>query len=154
MSDAGTRAPEKAAWFTRVEAICGQRGLQLTALRRQVLDLLADAGHPLTAYAIIDQMARTQGRPIAPPTVYRTLDFLVEAGFVVKLESRNAFAICDAPGHAHHGVLLICIRCGITTEIDDHALEDRLASLAVASAFQVERQIVELQGLCARCRAA
>ena len=142
------------AWLRRVEALCGERGVQLTALRRRVLGLLADGAAPATAYALIDELARLQGRPVAPPTVYRTLDFLVENGFVIKIESRNAFAICDSPGHHHHGILLICTRCGATDEVDDHDVDATLARRAAASGFRIDKQMVELEGVCGRCLAA
>jgi len=137
----------------RVEALCGERGVQLTALRRQVMGLVAGSAAPLTAYALIDELARLQGRPVAPPTVYRTLDFLVENGFVIKVESRNAFAICDRPGHHHHGILLICTRCGTTDEVDDHDLDAALSRRASASGFKIDKQMVELEGVCGRCLA-
>lgn len=142
------------AWFRRIEALCGERGLQLTALRRQVLLLIADAAAPMTAYALIDALAEAQGRPVAPPTVYRTLEFLVENGFVVRVESRNAFAVCDAPGHHHHGIMLICAKCGTTAEVDNHAIDDLLLQTAAESGFRLEKQMVELEGLCGRCAAA
>lgn len=142
------------AWIQRVEALCGERGVQLTTLRRQVLGLLADSAAPLTAYGLIDELARLQGRQVAPPTVYRTLDFLIENGFVIKIESRNAFAICDSPGHHHHGILLICARCGATDEVDDHDVDATLARRAAASGFKIDKQMVELEGVCGRCLAA
>lgn len=144
----------RVAWLGRVETLCGERGVQLTALRRQVLGLLADSPAPLTAYALIDGLARLQGRPVAPPTVYRTLDFLIENGFVIKVESRNAFAICDSPGHHHHGILLICTRCGATDEVDDHDVDATLSRRAAASGFRIDKQMVELEGVCGRCMAA
>lgn len=144
----------RAAWLQRIEALCGERGVQFTALRRQVLALLADSPAPVTAYALIDDLARAQGRQIAPPTIYRTLDFLVENGFVIKIESRNAFAICDSPGHHHHGILLICTRCGATDEVDDHEVDAALSRRAAASGFKVDKRMVELEGVCTRCLAA
>ncbi len=141
-------------WLKRIEALCGERGLQLTALRRQILTMIGEAGAPLTAYALIDGLAKAQGRPVAPPTVYRTLDFLVENGFVVRVESRNAFAICDHPGHDHHGVMLICSRCGAAREVDDHALDAALLQTAARAGFRLDKRTVELEGLCGRCAAA
>lgn len=141
-------------WFRRVEALCGERGVQLTPLRRQVLGLVAQSAAPLTAYALIDGLARLQGRPVAPPTVYRTLDFLIENGFVIRIESRNAFAICDTPGHDHHGILLICTRCGTADEVDDHDVDATLSRRAAASGFKIDKQMVELEGVCGRCLAA
>ncbi len=150
----GAADEARAAWLRRVEALCGERNVQLTALRRQVLSLLADSAAPLTAYALIDELATLQGRQVAPPTVYRTLDFLVENGFVIKIESRNAFAICDSPGHHHHGILLICTRCGVTDEVDDHDVDATLARRAAASGFRIEKQMIEMEGICGRCGTA
>ncbi len=149
----GTR-DDRAAWLRRVEALCGERGVQLTALRRQVLGLLAGSPAPLTAYALIDELAQLQGRGVAPPTVYRTLDFLMENRFVIKVESRNAFSVCDSPGHHHHGILLICTRCGTADEVDDHDFDTVLMKTASAAGFKVDKQMVELEGVCARCIAA
>lgn len=148
------RSAARAGWLSRVEGLCAERGLQLTALRRRVLGLLAESSAPLTAYGLIDELARLEGRQVAPPTVYRTLDFLVDNGFVIKVESRNAFAVCDSPGHHHHGILLICTRCGATDEVDDHEVDATLARRAAASGFAIAKQMVELEGLCGRCRAA
>ena len=141
-------------WLRRVEGLCAERGVQLTALRRQVLNLMADSAAPMAAYALIDGLAKLQGRPVAPPTVYRTLDFLVENGFVVKIESRNAFAVCDSPGHHHHGILLICTRCGAADEVDDHEVDATLLRRAAASGFKIDKQMVELEGVCGRCGGA
>ncbi len=144
----------RAAWLKRVESLCGERGVQLTALRRQVLGLLAGSAAPLTAYALIDELAQLQGRGVAPPTVYRTLDFLMQNGFVIKVESRNAFSVCDSPGHHHHGILLICARCGAAEEIDDHDVDTTLLKTASTAGFKIDKQMVELEGVCARCIAA
>ncbi len=145
---------DRVAWLRRVEHLCGERGVQLTALRRQVLGLLAGSAAPLTAYALLDELAKLQGRGVAPPTVYRTLDFLVENGFVIKVESRNAFAVCDSPGHHHHGILLICTRCGAADEIDDHDVDATLLKTASAAGFKIDKQMVELEGVCGRCVSA
>ncbi len=154
MSEPGGRGAAQQVWLKRVETLCGERSVQLTPLRRQVLMLIAEAEAPLTAYALIDALAQAQGRPVAPPTVYRSLDFLVENGFVVRVESRNAFAVCDTPGHHHHGIMLICTRCGVTDEVDSHDVDELLLRTAAASGFKLERQMVELEGLCGKCLSA
>ncbi len=153
MTEAGNEISASGPWLRQVETICGERNLQLTALRRQVLLLIAGAEAPLTAYALIDGLSKAQGRPVAPPTVYRSLEFLVENGFVVRVESRNAYAVCDTPGHDHHGVMLICSRCSVAQEIDDHALDAVLLRTAERAGFRLDKQTVELEGLCGRCAA-
>jgi Fur family zinc uptake transcriptional regulator len=139
------------AWAAQVERACVDAGLQLTTLRRQVLDILAKAPAPLGAYAIIDEMSREQHRPVAPPTVYRTLDFFLEHGFLHKIESRNAYAPCEHLGHAHHGVLLICENCGRTDEIENPRFDAVLREAATAAGFSPHRQVVEIEGLCESC---
>ena len=92
---------------------------QLTPLRRRVLDIFSGSVAPLGAYAILEELSRREGKHVAPPTVYRTLDFFLEHGFVHKIESLNAYAPCEHLDHAHHGMLLICEACGRSEEIED-----------------------------------
>ena len=84
--------PNAARWQGQVESACARQGLQLTALRRQVLNILAGSAAPLGAYAIIDQLSRREGKPVAPPTVYRTLDFFLERW--IRLQDREPQRLC------------------------------------------------------------
>jgi Fur family transcriptional regulator, zinc uptake regulator len=138
-------------WVKQVEEICEQRGLQLTPIRRRVLELLARAKAPLGAYAVIDQLSRTQAKAVAPPTAYRALEFLVENGFVFKIASTNAYAPCDHLGHDHHGLLLICSRCGRADEIESPKVDALLAETAARVGFRPQRQMIEIEGLCGPC---
>ena len=138
-------------WQEQVESVCAGQGLHLTPLRRRVLTILSESSAPLGAYAIIDQLSRLEGKPIAPPTVYRTLDFFLDHGFVYKIESRNAYAPCEHLGHAHHGVLLLCDKCGRSDEIEDMGLDRLLQATAARAGFAPHRQMVELVGLCRDC---
>jgi len=141
-------------WQKQVESACIAKGLQLTPLRRQVLKILAKAPAPMGAYAIIDGLSRAQRKPVAPPTVYRSLDFFMENGFLHKIESRNAYAPCEHIGHEHHGILLICDRCGRSDEIENPGLDRLLRETAVNAGFCALRQVVEMQGLCRGCEAS
>jgi Fur family transcriptional regulator, zinc uptake regulator len=145
--------PHPGRWAAEVEGACALKGLHLTPLRRRVLTILAESLSPLGAYAIIDQLSRLEGKPIAPPTVYRTLDFFLDHGFVYKIESRNAYAPCEHLGHTHHGALLLCERCGRSDEIEDVKLDRLLQEAAKRAGFAPHRQMVELVGLCRDCAA-
>ena len=138
-------------WAAQVAQACLTKGLQLTPLRRQILSILAQAPAPLGAYAIIEELSREQGKGVAPPTVYRTLDFFLENGFLHKIESRNAYAPCEHLGHAHHGALLLCEKCGRSDEIEDVKLDRLLQEAAARAGFAPHRQMVELVGLCRDC---
>jgi Fur family transcriptional regulator, zinc uptake regulator len=141
----------KDPWAAQVERFCRQKGLQLTPLRQQILRILAQAPAPLGAYAIIEELSREQHKAVAPPTVYRTLEFFLEHGFLHKIESRNAYAPCEHLGHDHHGILLICGRCGRTDEIENESFDKLLQQTAAQAGFVTQRQVVEIEGVCESC---
>ena len=149
----GRHERDATGWQQQVESACTRQGLHLTPLRRRVLTILSENAAPLGAYAIIDQLSRLEGKQIAPPTVYRTLEFLLDHGFIYKIESRNAYAPCEHLGHAHHGVLLLCDKCGRSDEIEDVGLDHLLQATAARAGFAPHRQMVELLGLCRDCSA-
>jgi len=151
MANTHRKAAPGKTWIEKVEELCGRKNVQFTPLRRDVAAILAEFGKPVGAYEIMERLAKIKGRMIAPPTVYRTLDFLVENGFVVKVESRQAYIACDDPGHDHHGILLICSECGQSTEIDNIEVDKILGETASASHFHLKRQMVEIEGLCQSC---
>ncbi|HXT05619.1 MAG TPA: Fur family transcriptional regulator [Roseiarcus sp.] len=141
-------------WAEQVEEACLSKGLQLTPLRRRVLSILSDSGEPLGAYAIIDRLSKLEGKQVAPPTVYRTLEFFEDNGFLHKIESRNVFVPCEHPGHAHAGVLLLCDVCGQAQEREDDDLAGAVGRAAERAGFTIVPQMLELHGLCQSCASA
>lgn len=134
------------------ERVCAARGARLTAIRRRVLEIVWEGHGPLGAYDILERLS-AERRRIAPPTVYRALDFLTDQGLVHRIESSNAFVGCAQPGAPHRAHFLICGRCGDAAELDDAQLRGALARVAERAGFAVERETVELKGLCPKCRA-
>ena len=124
--------------------------MRLTDQRRRVLEILCGAGRPIGAYEIMDAM-REGARGVAPPTVYRALDFLLEQGLIHKLESLHAFVGCDHPGQPHSSQFLICAECGVVRELDDAGVALSLRSVALETGFEPERRVVEVIGTCAGC---
>ncbi len=144
-------AHDPSTWAAQVEEACARDGVQLTPLRRRVLDVFSESRGPLGAYAILQELSRRDGKQVAPPTVYRTLDFLLEHGFVHKIESLNAYAPCEHLGHAHHGMLVVCEACGGSEEIEDDAVMRAVAQAAGGAGFRLARVMIEAKGLCRRC---
>jgi Fur family zinc uptake transcriptional regulator len=144
------------ALLDRAEALCEARGARLTGLRRQVLGLILEAENPTGAYDLLEMLRARRG-PAAPPTVYRALDFLLEQGFVHRLERLSAFVGCieeHGHGHGHPAQFLICRKCGRVTELEDHELAHALASAARRVGFAVSGATIEAEGLCAACAAS
>ncbi len=94
------------------------------------------------------------GQKVAPPTVYRALDFLVEQGLVHRVESLNAFIGCTEPGHAVQQEIFLCKTCGMAFEINEPELGSRIQQDAKALGFAIERQTIEVVGTCRDCRRA
>jgi Fur family zinc uptake transcriptional regulator len=140
------------AALERAEHVCQARGLRLTGLRRRVLELVWGSHKPAGAYEILDSLNR-EGRKAAPPTVYRALEFLIEADLVHRLDSLNAFVGCRDPGSSHTGQFLICRQCRSVAELDDPDIDELVGQKAAALGFTAVRQMVEIQGLCQDCRA-
>lgn len=141
----------------RARALCAEQGARLTSQRLRVLELVWQSHRPLGAYELMDAL-REDGKPVAPPTVYRALDFLIEQGLVHRLASLNAYIGCShpgeaAPGEKHAGQFLICRSCGATAELTDPTIQAALTAEAAAHGFAVEQQVVEIAGLCPQCQA-
>lgn len=127
----------------------------LTAWRRQVLDVLTAERRSLGAYDIIERIGRSSGRSVAPMSVYRALDFLVETGLAHRLASRNAFLACCHRHCAHETVVfLICDQCGRVEEAPSPTVGSGLAEAAQGAGFSVRTETVEVAGTCAACREA
>ena len=133
-----------------------RRGLRLTPLRRRVMELIVEEARPVKAYDLLDLIRQERGGA-APPTVYRALDFLLEHGFIHKLESINAFIGCDhlhgEGQRGHQPPFLICDRCAVTVELDDTRAADVLAREARRLGFTPQAQTLEIHGVCAACSA-
>ncbi len=135
------------------ERLCRERGLRFTALRRRVLELVWHSHRPIGAYDVLASLGAEGKRP-APPTVYRALEFLIEAGLVHRLDSLNAFVGCADPGRLHTGQFLICRNCRTVIELGDDHLEQLVTARAEALGFSDVRQVLEVEGLCDSCRVA
>lgn len=150
--DAHDHAQCVATAMARMEQRCLDKGLRLTPLRRKVMAALAQSHVPLGAYELVERLGPEGERP-PPMSVYRVLDFLVAEGLAHRIESRNAFLAC---GHPHAGgevaVFLICERCGLTREVASHAVGRDLSWAARAAGFEPRQRVLEVAGICARCR--
>jgi Fur family zinc uptake transcriptional regulator len=133
-----------------VEAASRARGLRLTPLRKEVLELIASEHKPIKAYDLLALLREKHGNA-APPTVYRALDFLLENGFIHKLESINAFVSCHHPDEAHQVPFLICDVCSSAQEVCDERVASLIEAQASAFGFRPQAQTLEVHGVCKRC---
>ncbi len=132
------------------EQLCAQRGVQLTAIRHQVLELIWQSHKAVKAYELLDRF-KPINSTAKPTTIYRALDFLMAQGLVHRVESLNAFIGCRCSNHNHEQLLLICKRC---QEVEERTPEKVLTELSyelTQAGFTAHSKSIEIHGICRRC---
>lgn len=122
---------------------------ELNETQKRVHRILSAAENPLSAYEVLDKL-RAKGA-VTPPTVYRSLDKLIEKGLAHRLESLNAYVACKHPHHHEMAAFAICESCGLVTEFSDSSIDERLTQWSDDHSFCSKKVIVEIRGLCAAC---
>ncbi len=140
----------------RAAEIFETNGLKLTPLRRRVLEEVAGSHHAVGAYEILERLSRKERTRMAPISVYRALEALLEMGVVHRLESRNAYFACHAPHgkHAARQIVLACERCATVMEVAASPAFDAIDRAADTTGFKTSRVMVEVSGVCATCAAS
>jgi Fe2+ or Zn2+ uptake regulation protein len=120
--------------------------------RRAIVELLVDAGHPVSIGDIAEL------RPDIPrSSAYRHLVDLQQAGVVRRIAANDEFTRFelaeDLTEHHHH---LLCLNCGQVIDVTPSASFERsvtkgLMDLADAEGFQPQSHRVDVLGLCASC---
>ena len=131
-------------------------GLNLTASRRAVLDIVKGSKKPMKAYDILSDLQ--QVIPHAkPPTVYRALDYLVTNHLLHRVNAQNAFVYCQHHEKCFHdhperfNVIFTCITCGAITEQTHHVMSNVMAEMTKAMGFMSDSHILECTGVCKEC---
>lgn len=133
-----------------VEDFCNERAIRFTESRRHVLEIIADAKKPMGAYDVLSALGKYIDNP-KPPTAYRAIEFLMEHGFVHRIESLNAYVVC-ATDHRHMGSqFLVCDGCGVVIEAHLCHLPEDLQKQVGAQGFQLTRWNAEIHGNCRDC---
>ena len=123
----------------------------LNETQKRVHRILTAARNPLSAYDVLDKM-RSKGA-VTPPTVYRSLDKLIEKGLAHRLESLNAYVACQHR-HAHDhemAAFAICDACGAVSEFTNSQIGERLAIWSGTHSFSPKKVTIEVRGLCESC---
>lgn len=128
------------------------KSMKLTPLRQAVFEQIAGSHRAVGAYDILENLA-AKGERLAPISVYRAIDALVEVGLVHRFESRNAFFACRT-GHDKRQLVLACEACGRVAEVSGDQVFTGIDQASKAAAFSPRTAIVEVWGLCAACVAA
>jgi Fur family zinc uptake transcriptional regulator len=144
------------ACLERASQIFEERNLRFTDLRRRVFEEIASTQASVGAYEILDRLAR-KGTRLAPISIYRALDALLEAGVVHRLESKNAYfasRALDKPRTGRRPMFLACEQCGVVVEADGEDIFAAIDGAAHGIKFEPRVKFVEVSGTCQACAKA
>jgi len=119
--------------------------------REQIVNVfLRQEGH-LSADDLVD-LIRTEDHRISRATVYRTLQWMVDAGIARKVdfgEGRFRFEHSyRQPRHFH----LICKTCHRSSEFLSSDIEGLIEEISSARSFSAAQSVVQIYGTCEECR--
>ena len=133
--------------LTRLKPAGGKR----SSKREQIVNVfLRQEGH-LSADDLVDLIRREDQR-ISRATVYRTLQWMMDAGIARKVdfgEGRFRFEHSyRQPRHFH----LICKTCHRSFEFLSSDIEGLIEDVAAARSFSASQSVVQIYGTCEECR--
>ena len=160
---------------------CHLSGARFTPLRQQIYQLVLEADQPVGAYDLITQLQQVRlstsddsdtlaasdaqkqpsetktakkraSKNVAPPTVYRSLEFLLSEGLIHQLTSINAYVPCCHPRAQHTAAFLICDQCQRVQECSSLPVQEMMSFAEQDVGFVVKRSVIELSGRCQVCQ--
>lgn len=136
----------------KAQSLCVQRDVRLTPQRFKVLKLMMQQKNAISAYDLLD-LFRTIEPKAKPPTIYRALEFLLEQGFIHKIESTNSYILCHHFDYqSHTSALFICDMCNSVTEHHVEGIEHILQTIADKNDFNLKHSVIETHGVCNGCQ--
>ncbi len=126
-------------------------GGKRSSKRESILDVfLRHEGH-LSADDLFD-LVRREDRQISRATVYRALQWMVEAGIARKVDfGEGRFRFEHSYRHPRH-FHLICQSCHRSLEFMSSDIETLVEEIAAARDFSARQSVLQIYGTCGECR--
>jgi Fe2+ or Zn2+ uptake regulation protein len=125
------------------------RGQRVTSQRLVILRELRRRAHHATAdeirRAVSDELPGT-----STPTIYATLDLLVELGLIRRIDPGTGASLYDARTEPHEH--LVCDRCGTIEDLDVEIDTARVLEAAARAGYAAQRAELVIHGHCPACR--
>ena len=138
--------------FSSFKEALKRENLKLTPQRKKIFSAIAESDEHWEVDDLVYRFWENEDR-ISRATIYRTLDILVDYGFVRKVDfgegrSRYEYA-ADKQYHDH----MICEECGEIFEFTDENLRKHQERLCEIFDFKPSKHVVQIYGLCSECQA-
>lgn len=122
--------------------------LGLTTQRQAVLRVIRESNEHLTASEVFED-ARRILPGISFATVYNSLRYLKDAGYIAEISFGNGASRYDALTSRHDHA--ICTKCGKLVDMEIELPPEVVNFAAEFSKFKVESIELNLRGLCPKC---
>ncbi len=128
--------------------ILKRESYKITGPRRAVLEVLAEAEIPLSAYDIEEHIP--ENIPINVVTIYRVLEVFEKVGIIHKIHTKEGYVRCDFEKQKGCHSFAVCSECGRSKEFvqKECKLETQLPQKLVYKSLS---HISEISGLCKQC---
>jgi Fe2+ or Zn2+ uptake regulation protein len=128
-----------------------ERGQRATPQRLVILRELQRRGRHATADEV-RRWIRSELPGTSTPTVYATLELLVELGLARRVDAGSGAILYDPRIQPHQHA--VCRRCGRIDDVDGEVDLSRVLRRAAETGFAPEGVEVVISGLCAACAAS
>jgi Fur family transcriptional regulator, ferric uptake regulator len=138
----------------RFEEFLQSKGKRVTQQRLKLVDQIFSRHEHFDADALIDEIARTEDgkrKAVSRPTVYRTLNELVDAGLLRKFELDGRAVFEHDYGYPQHDHLY-CKQCRQLIEFQSQELIDLIEQVARQQRFRVAGHRLIVNGVCETCQ--
>ena len=127
------------------------RSLKLTAQRERIFERAFATHDHFSADRLYAWLKEEEGPAVSRATVYRTLNLLVEGGFLESLDAGKGELVYEhVLGHRHHAHI-VCVDCGRIEEFLDEEIEKLQVKACESKGFQLLRHDLRLFGTCPSC---
>ena len=135
----------------RFEEFLSERGLKLTPQRDRIFKAVFATHEHFSADQLYSWLSDEEAPRVSRATVYRTLNLLLEGGFIEGLDAgRGELVYEHVVGHQHHDHM-VCIGCGKIEEFVDERIERLQEEACERKGFQLVSHDLRLRGYCRSC---
>ncbi|MFC2171178.1 Fur family transcriptional regulator [Acidobacteriota bacterium] len=136
--------------LSKVKEYMKSKGIRITPTRLRVIREVFQTHEHFDAERLYVSLAR-KARSVSRATVYRTLEILVDGGFVRKNRFQESFDRYEhVLGHRPHAHL-ICLECKRICEFEDSRLNSLLKKKSNQAGFETSYYITQIFGICPDC---
>lgn len=123
-------------------------GYKITGPRRAVLDVLATAEMPLSAYDIEERIP--ENIPINVVTIYRVLEVFEKLGIVHRIHTKEGYVRCDFEKQQGCHTFAVCDQCGRADEFIQLTC-DMEKAIPKNLSYKNLKHLSEMTGTCEKC---